>query len=78
MYYLYYFLYWYFEEKNLSIFTNTKRILDSLEINRAFSPAKKAYIRTNPSGPLKLSILTNAQLEYGQVEYFKKYSTFIK
>ena len=31
---------------------------------------------TYPPGPLKLSILPNTQLEYFQVEYFKKYSTF--
>ena len=34
--------------------------------------------RTYPPGPLKLIILPNTQLEYCQVEYFKKYSTFIK
>ena len=30
--------------------------------------------RTYPPGPLKLIILPNTQLEYCQVEYFKKYS----
>ena len=34
--------------------------------------------RTYSPGPVKLSILPNTQLEYCQVEYFKKYSTFIK
>ena len=33
--------------------------------------------RTYPPGPLKLIILPNNQLEYCQVEYFKKYSTLI-
>ena len=32
---------------------------------------------TYPPGPLKLSILPNTQLEYFQVEYFKKYSTYL-
>ena len=30
--------------------------------------------RTYSSGPLKLIILQNTQLEYCQIEYFKKYS----
>ena len=34
------------------------------------------HLRTYPPGPLKLSILPKTQLEYCQVEYLEKYSTF--
>ena len=43
-----------------------------------FMLGKYIVLRTCPPGPLKLSILPDTQLEHCQVEYLKKYSTFIK